>query len=468
MSGKETKIGLAVLGALAVTLVVVLVMRMTGSSDDTAATNPTNKKSTKQVNRTTYDQDRPSRGPHHKAEPTVVRAKPAPSSVLPGDDMAQFRMAAKPTSPTPPSVEFTPPPLPPPLPSGMGTPPPAPSPADAPIGLGHERRHHGSSEPGLDGSVFIERTPGAGRHGRFVPGTENQVAQNVPDQNSPVQNSPVQASPVPPYSPPSYAPPYPGMSGMPAPPKTPEFVASPAPVVPMNQGDWVGDHEQRPHHRRRDAERPILPEVEQAAPVDPGQYEVAEVSPKRARMFEPAPDVRSLLDDDPAPARSPDGTYRVQPNDSYWIISRRLYGTESYFKALAEHNRSRFDDDRLDVGDTILAPDQAELEQKYPDLCPDPSRRDTIRQRSTIRGIGRHGRFSDGSSYEVQAGDNLFDIARFELGDGARWPEIYRLNKDSLQGDFNYLTPGMKLVLPNTATPPSEDRLTRRPGLPMP
>ena len=42
----------------------------------------------------------------------------------------------------------------------------------------------------------------------------------------------------------------------------------------------------------------------------------------------------------PPPQRS-DGKYEVQPNDSYWTISERLYGTGAYFKALTQHNRGR-------------------------------------------------------------------------------------------------------------------------------
>ena len=45
-------------------------------------------------------------------------------------------------------------------------------------------------------------------------------------------------------------------------------------------------------------------------------------------------------------------------------------------------------------------------------------------------------------------GDTLFNIARYELGKASRWAEIYDLNRDVLGKDFNYLTPGIQLVLP--------------------
>ena len=45
-------------------------------------------------------------------------------------------------------------------------------------------------------------------------------------------------------------------------------------------------------------------------------------------------------------------------------------------------------------------------------------------------------------------GDTLFNIARYELGKASRWAEIYDLNRDVLGKDFNYLTPGTQLTLP--------------------
>src|SRR5688572_32376490 len=47
--------------------------------------------------------------------------------------------------------------------------------------------------------------------------------------------------------------------------------------------------------------------------------------------------------------------------------------------------------------------------------------------------------------------DTLFDIARYELGDAKRWPEIYQLNRVALGVDIDYVKPGTKLVLPMDA-----------------
>ncbi|MEU6512115.1 BTAD domain-containing putative transcriptional regulator [Streptomyces sp. NPDC046942] len=64
--------------------------------------------------------------------------------------------------------------------------------------------------------------------------------------------------------------------------------------------------------------------------------------------------------------------------------------------------------------------------------------------------------------YTVVEGDTLWDIARTHLGDALKWPRIYALNKDRVQGDGARLTdpdliqPGWQLTVPasRAATPP--------------
>jgi nucleoid-associated protein YgaU len=62
----------------------------------------------------------------------------------------------------------------------------------------------------------------------------------------------------------------------------------------------------------------------------------------------------------------------------------------------------------------------------------------------------------------VAEGDTLFDIARAELGKASRWAEIYELNRDQLGEDFNYLAPGMQLVMPPRGDRP--ESITTRPS----
>lgn len=153
-----------------------------------------------------------------------------------------------------------------------------------------------------------------------------------------------------------------------------------------------------------------------------------------------------------APFPRQEDTYTVQPNDNYWSISRAVYGTGAYFKALYEHNRDRYPyPDQLRAGDVIDTPPAAVLEQTYPDLCPQPRRAGRGSRLATSRTRPRPG----SRTYVVREGDTLFDIARAELGRSSRWAELYELNRDVLGDDFDYLTPGMKLVLP--AETPAEE-----------
>jgi nucleoid-associated protein YgaU len=59
-------------------------------------------------------------------------------------------------------------------------------------------------------------------------------------------------------------------------------------------------------------------------------------------------------------------------------------------------------------------------------------------------------------TYEVKAGDSLYQIAKRVLGDANRWPEIFELNKDVLKGDPQRLQVGQVLKLPPKKKPKTE------------
>ena len=159
--------------------------------------------------------------------------------------------------------------------------------------------------------------------------------------------------------------------------------------------------------------------------------------------------------------RRPDGTYVVQPNDSFWTISDNLYGTGAYYEALLKHNRSKYSRaDQIRWGDVISAPSAEELARLYPDFCPKPAHREAMAERGGVRGTAAA---PPGTrTYVVQNGDTIYDIARSELGSATRWNEVYQLNRETLGKHPEYITPGMRLVLPGDSGSPGV--LTRRPG----
>lgn len=152
-------------------------------------------------------------------------------------------------------------------------------------------------------------------------------------------------------------------------------------------------------------------------------------------------------------------TYTVGPNENFWVISKQLYGTGAYFKALYEHNRQKYPRaNQLRAGDVISTPSAQALEQTYPQLCP-RKRADNVP--ATMRPVSTQGHVPGGRTYVVEEGDTLFDIARFELGKASRWAEIYELNRDVLGNNFDYLKPGTQLALPAGE---GAERLTEAPG----
>lgn len=135
----------------------------------------------------------------------------------------------------------------------------------------------------------------------------------------------------------------------------------------------------------------------------------------------------------------------VRPNDNYWAISKRVYGTARYFSALALYNKVRIPDPKkLRPGMKVLIPDPKQLEKKYPELFRDSKK--TSRQAT--------GFFvqKDGSpAYRIGERETLSEISQKHLGRASRWIQIYRLNQSILK-DPNKLKPGLVLALPEDAT----------------
>lgn len=143
-----------------------------------------------------------------------------------------------------------------------------------------------------------------------------------------------------------------------------------------------------------------------------------------------------------------DGKYTARPNDNFYTISRKVYGSGAYFEALAKFNAAKYPSaNQIRIGDIVETPPVSTLEGRYPELCPKPEHRDAAKRRSTaVANQSLAGR----RVYVVQEGDNLFDIARFELGARSKVADLIELNRDVLGDHINYLTPGMRLVLPET------------------
>jgi nucleoid-associated protein YgaU len=230
---------------------------------------------------------------------------------------------------------------------------------------------------------------------------------------------------------------------------------APQPAVPSDsgpQGIAESADDDRAQPFPEDDARGPLPDVARSDPFPDAFGDRSSPAP----VANDQPPLQSLPDsrlppgaDEPLPIEN--GVYTVQPNDTLWSISEKVYGTGGYFKALAAHNRSSLPrSDRLSVGMQVAVPGIEELERNYPSLCPKPRKSALVSPRPAANlAPARHA--SSGDAYVVEEGDTLFDIARYELGKASRWAEIYQLNRDKLGEDFDYLQPGIELQMPQRA-----------------
>ena len=152
-------------------------------------------------------------------------------------------------------------------------------------------------------------------------------------------------------------------------------------------------------------------------------------------------------------------SYVIEPNDSFWTISRKRYGVGRYFKALARHNEQVVPDpSRMMPGVSISTPDVSVLEQRYADLIPklpaaDPAPAVVTTQSRKKENPGPSGFFvsADGvPMYRVTGRDTLSEIAKSHLGRSSRWVQILEMNRNILR-DGNELKIGTVLRLPGDA-----------------
>ncbi|MBX7167853.1 MAG: LysM peptidoglycan-binding domain-containing protein [Pirellulales bacterium] len=259
-----------------------------------------------------------------------------------------------------------------------------------------------------------------------------------------------------------------GFTAPPEPSASP-FATTPAAEMSPPTAD-AGELAPAPRSSRRRASVAAAPLAEpEAMTSDTGQFSepTADLEPRTppagdfARPHQRTPQTMSA-DVEPSVTRSATaGTYTVEPQDNYWVISQKIYGNGAYFKALFEHNRDRYPRaNRLRVGDVISTPPAETLAATYPQLMPRELRPAAASR--DIRGAPVAVAPTGPRPYVVAEGDTLFDIARNELGDARRWSEIYELNRQTLGNNVDRLQPGTQLTLPGSEGSTVTNRTSRR------
>lgn len=121
-------------------------------------------------------------------------------------------------------------------------------------------------------------------------------------------------------------------------------------------------------------------------------------------------------------------SHTIARGDTFSSLAEEYYGSQRYARYLADVNPG-VDPYHLKIGSRINIP-------------PLPSRLTTTDM--VAKSPGAH-------EYRVQHNDSLYRIADEVLGSGARWREIYHLNRDTIGPDPAHLRVGQILKLPATS-----------------
>jgi nucleoid-associated protein YgaU len=140
--------------------------------------------------------------------------------------------------------------------------------------------------------------------------------------------------------------------------------------------------------------------------------------------------------------------YVVQAGQTLSSIAEEIYGNPRFWVAIQRENKS-INPNHLHVGDKINLPDVSivrPVEGVDPSgVAVDPRGGSHT---TTVAATVDDATPSDGHTYKVKSGDNLYKIARAELGSGRLAEELYELNKDVIGPDKARLKLGMVLKLP--------------------
>lgn len=158
-------------------------------------------------------------------------------------------------------------------------------------------------------------------------------------------------------------------------------------------------------------------------------------------------------------AAAPAKTYVVQAGDVLATVAKKAYGPEEgnrlvNINRIFEANRSTLKTpDEIFAGQTLVIP-------PLPAAKPEVGKADDGKLSAALfekveqigkRNVAQVKETSskpEGPLYVVQDGDSLWKIAASQLGNGARWEEIIKLNADTLKSKEAVLVIGMKLRMP--------------------
>ncbi len=140
--------------------------------------------------------------------------------------------------------------------------------------------------------------------------------------------------------------------------------------------------------------------------------------------------------------------HEIFPGDTLSAISVQYYGSSRMVDAILNANPHISNPRSLKVGVPITLPDPGKpgaATAKGARIARPTGKAPAAVVPGTARPPSAN---ASGRTHRVQAGDSFYSIARARLGSGARWEEIYRLNKGLVKNNPKALKPGMILKLP--------------------
>lgn len=126
-------------------------------------------------------------------------------------------------------------------------------------------------------------------------------------------------------------------------------------------------------------------------------------------------------------------TYKVVKGDDLWHISERFYNSGYNYVDIAKENKLR-DVNAIEVGQELTIP---KVEAK---------KATTVKSTKTETKTGNISIETD--KYTTVKGDYLWSIALRAYGDGYKWTEVYKANKDKIGSNPSVLLANIELSLP--------------------
>lgn len=156
-------------------------------------------------------------------------------------------------------------------------------------------------------------------------------------------------------------------------------------------------------------------------------------------------------EDEPAPRHEPKRLYVVKEGESFWTITKKLYGAGKYHADVVKANPD-VDPGRVRAGQVITIPEieDAVLHEEFL-ATPEELEPRSRRARVYLARDERH---------VIQAGETLGDIAEKYYKSAIKWPHILRANPEV---DPRRLRAGKTIVVPALTEPPGRPKLPDAP-----